>query len=120
MQKWVSSLSLAQKKWLVDRTDTQALYGDEVTLLETKGKWQRIAAKDQYVPYMKAGYLHGEEEKDWLRNLIGTAKNIEYVGTLSEDSLKDYYRRAKVFALPSYSEGVGMVAMEATDYGWYS
>ncbi|MGN7477806.1 NlpC/P60 family protein [Solibacillus silvestris] len=56
LQKWISSLSLSQKKWLVGRTDTQALYGDEVSLLETKGKWQRVAAKDQYVPYLKAGY----------------------------------------------------------------
>lgn len=56
MDKWVSSMSLSQKKWLVDRTDTQALYGDEVTLLETQGNWMRVAAKDQYVPYLKAGY----------------------------------------------------------------
>lgn len=56
MQKWVSSLSIMQKKWLVGKTDTQALYGDEVTLIEKKGKWSRIAAKDQYVPYLKAGY----------------------------------------------------------------
>lgn len=56
MQKWISSMSLSQKKWLVGKTDTQALYGDEVSLLETKGNWQRIAAKDQYVPYLKAGY----------------------------------------------------------------
>lgn len=56
MQEWISSMSLMQKKWLVDRTDTQALYGDEVTVLETKGNWMRVAANDQYVPYQKAGY----------------------------------------------------------------
>ncbi|MEK4427389.1 NlpC/P60 family protein [Solibacillus sp. FSL K6-1523] len=56
MQKWISSMSLAQKKWLVDRTDTQALYGDEVTVLETQGNWMRVAANDQYVPYQKEGY----------------------------------------------------------------
>lgn len=54
--KWIGGLSISQKKWLVDRTDTQALYGDEVTVLETRGKWIRVAAKDQYVPYEKAGY----------------------------------------------------------------
>ncbi|MBS7345097.1 MAG: S-layer homology domain-containing protein [Caryophanon sp.] len=54
--RWIAGLSLSQKKWLVDRTDTQALYGDEVTVLETRGKWLRVAAKDQYVPYQKEGY----------------------------------------------------------------
>ena len=73
MQKWVSSLSLMQKKWLVGKTDTQALYGDEVTLLETKGKWQRVAAKDQYVPYLKAGY------PGWVpaAHIASTTKNYD-------------------------------------------
>ncbi|MCH7323731.1 NlpC/P60 family protein [Solibacillus sp. MA9] len=73
MQKWISSLSLAQKKWLVGKTDTQALYGDEVSLLETKGKWQRIAAKDQYVPYLKAGY------PGWVpvTHVVATTKNYD-------------------------------------------
>ena len=31
--------------------------------------------------------------------------------------LKQYYKRAKVFALPSFVEGVGMVALEAAGYG---
>ncbi len=73
MQKWISSLSLSQKKWLVDRTDTQALYGDEVSLLETKGKWQRVAAKNQYVPYLKAGY------PGWVpqAHVVATNKNYD-------------------------------------------
>ena len=64
-----------------------------------------------------AGYLHGDAEKQWMKSLIGDANNIEYVGSLRDDELKEYYRRAKVFALPSYVEGVGMVAMEAASYG---
>lgn len=73
MQKWISSLSLSQKKWLVGRTDTQTLYGDEVSLLETKGKWQRIAAKEQYVPYLKAGY------PGWVpqSHVVATNKNYD-------------------------------------------
>ena len=54
--KWISSMSLMQKKWLVDRTDTQALYYDEVTLIKSKGDMHYVAAKDQYVPYNKNGY----------------------------------------------------------------
>ncbi|OCS85210.1 hydrolase [Caryophanon tenue] len=56
MDKWINSMTLSQKKWLVDRTDTQALYNDEVTILESRGNWYRIAANDQYVPYQKEGY----------------------------------------------------------------
>lgn len=73
MEKWISSMSLSQKKWLVGRTDTQALYGDEVSLLETKGNWMRVAAKDQYVPYLKAGY------PGWVskRHIAATNKNYD-------------------------------------------
>lgn len=64
-----------------------------------------------------AGHLMGQVERDWLNNLIGDAKNIEYVGEVSEEELQNLYRRAKVFALPSLQEGVGMVALEAAAYG---
>lgn len=54
--KWTKSMNLTQKWWLVDKTDTQALFGDEVVTLKKSGKWTRIAVKDQYVPYQKEGY----------------------------------------------------------------
>lgn len=56
MNKWINDMTLAQKWWLVDKIDTQALYGDEVTVLKSSGNWHRIAIKDQYVPYQKEGY----------------------------------------------------------------
>jgi glycosyltransferase involved in cell wall biosynthesis len=43
--------------------------------------------------------------------------NIEYVGYVTDSELADLYRRAKVFALPSFQEGVGMVALEAAVNG---
>lgn len=54
--KWINSMSLSQKKWLVDRTDTQALYNDEVKILEQRGNMYRVAAVDQWVPYNSSGY----------------------------------------------------------------
>ena len=39
--------------------------------------------------------------------------NITILGYLTDDELEDYYNRAKVFALPSLFEGVGLVALEA-------
>lgn len=56
MTKWINGMSLKEKQWLVEKTDTQAVFGEQVTILETKGSWYRIAAKDQYVPYQKEGY----------------------------------------------------------------
>lgn len=75
------------------------------------------AAKKYGFRLVLAGYLNGEKEKGWLYKQIENASNIEYVGALSDDELKRYYRVAKVFALPSLNEGVGMVAMEAAGYG---
>lgn len=75
------------------------------------------AAKLYHFKLVLAGTLHGEEEKVWLKELIEDSDNIEYVGPLEDEELKDYYRRAKVFALPSLIEGVGMVALEAAGYG---
>ena len=48
-----------------------------------------------------------------LRSIIGNAKNIELIGFVSDDELTSLYNRAKVFALPSINEGVGLVALEA-------
>lgn len=56
ISKWTKDMTLSQKWWLVDKIDTQALYGDEVTILKSSGNWHRIAIKDQYVPYQKQGY----------------------------------------------------------------
>ena len=64
-----------------------------------------------------AGHLMGDAEKTWLSGLIGDSTNIEYVGEVSEQQLLDYYKRAKVLALPSLVEGVGMVALEGAAYG---
>lgn len=48
-----------------------------------------------------------------LREQIGDANNIEILGFVSDEELISLYDRAKVFALPSLNEGVGLVALEA-------
>lgn len=58
-----------------------------------------------------------DAKKPWLEGLIAGHDNIKYVGWVTDEQLYDYYRRAKVFALPSLVEGVGMVALEAAVYG---
>lgn len=75
------------------------------------------AAKKYNFQLCLAGPLFGDSEKQWLMNLIDNAPNIKYMGYLEEKELKNLYRRAKVFALPSIIEGVGFVALEAAVYG---
>jgi glycosyltransferase involved in cell wall biosynthesis len=52
-----------------------------------------------------------------LEDAIGNAKNITVLGRIPEEKKKELYIRAKVFALPSVSEGVGIVALDAAHYG---
>lgn len=52
-----------------------------------------------------------------FKSIIDANSNISYLGCVSEDKLKELYESAKVFALPSINEGVGMVAVEAAAYG---
>lgn len=75
------------------------------------------AAKKYGFNLKLAGHLMGDSERAWLDSLIEDVENIEYVGEVSEADLLQYYKRAKVFALPSLQEGVGMVALEAASYG---
>lgn len=57
------------------------------------------------------------KEFEEIRRIIGTNKNIEVLGYVSKDELINLYIRAKVFALPSISEGVGIVGLDAAVYG---
>lgn len=75
------------------------------------------AAKKYQFKLVLAGLLTSADEKQWLHNMIDGYENISYVGELTDEQLLNYYRRCKVFALPSLTEGVGMVALEAAANG---
>lgn len=64
-----------------------------------------------------AGTINGDKQRYDLNRMIDGHLNIKYVGKLSDEELVSYYKRAKVFALPSTLEGVGMVALEAAVNG---
>lgn len=75
------------------------------------------AAKKYNFPLVLGGKLRNKKEETTLQNWIGNAPNIEYKGFLSEEEMTDLYSRAKVFALPSTKEGVGIVALDAAMMG---
>ncbi len=45
------------------------------------------------------------------------AKQIHFLGRLDDDALQERYRHCRVFAMPSTSEGFGLVFVEAARYG---
>ena len=75
------------------------------------------AAKKYGFKLVLGGKLRNDDEKKMLTSWIGDSENIEYKGFLSSDDMLDLYKRAKVFALPSTNEGVGIVALEAAVCG---
>ena len=52
-----------------------------------------------------------------LADEIGDADNIDVMGFVSEEQKLNLYERARVFALPSVKEGVGIVALDAAHFG---
>lgn len=64
-----------------------------------------------------AGNPGTEEAYKTFMKIVNNAPNIEVLGFISEEEKIDLYKRAKVFALPSISEGVGIVAVDAALYG---
>lgn len=77
-----------------------------------------VKAAQKYGFKLKIAGKPGTEEayKEFME-IVNNAPNIEVLGIISEEEKKDLYRRAKVFALPSITEGVGIVAVDAALYG---
>jgi glycogen(starch) synthase len=48
---------------------------------------------------------------------LGVAADVEFTGHILEDDLNGIYRRADVLVLPSYSEGLPTVLLEAMSFG---
>jgi gamma-D-glutamyl-L-lysine dipeptidyl-peptidase len=55
--KWTTSLSIEQRKWLVGKLETQALFGQAVTILEEQGGWVKVAVHGQPTPKSGLGYV---------------------------------------------------------------
>jgi glycosyltransferase involved in cell wall biosynthesis len=85
---------------------------------ERKNVPRLIMAAKKYGFQLKLVGNPGNRESEMrLRNIIGDADNIEIVGFVDDKELTAMYNRAKVFALPSLNEGVGLVALEAAIHG---
>ncbi len=76
-----------------------------------------MAAKKYGFPLKLVGNKGNAQSEASLRALIGDAHHIEILGFVSDEELVSLYNHAKVFALPSTNEGVGLVALEAAIHG---
>ncbi|MGP4061053.1 C40 family peptidase [Halobacillus sp. H74] len=56
MWAWTESMTVDEKKWLVGELQTQALYGQKVTVLEEEGDWVKVAVEGQPTPKNELGY----------------------------------------------------------------
>jgi glycosyltransferase involved in cell wall biosynthesis len=75
------------------------------------------AAKKYNFKLVLAGSKGNTADFKPIANAIGNAANITVLGYLSNEDLIELYSKAKVFALPSTNEGVGIVALDAALYG---
>jgi cell wall-associated NlpC family hydrolase len=56
MDTWLGSMSTDDRLWLVGRLVTQALYGDQVTIVETAGDWTKVVVPRQPSSLDPRGY----------------------------------------------------------------
>lgn len=75
------------------------------------------AAKKYDFKLVLAGAKGTDKEFDSIRREIDNSCNIDVLGFISEEEKLALYNRAKVFALPSIEEGVGIVALDAAVAG---
>lgn len=75
------------------------------------------AAKKYGFKLVLAGSKGTEGQYESINNEIGNSSNIEVLGFISDSQKVELCSKAKVFALPSISEGVGIVALDAAASG---
>ncbi|MBY0123678.1 C40 family peptidase [Bacillus sp. S/N-304-OC-R1] len=56
LANWTKNMTKQQKLWLLGKIESQALYGQEVTILKNSGNWYKIAVNDQETSKNKSGY----------------------------------------------------------------
>lgn len=76
-----------------------------------------IEAAEKYQFRLVLGGMLKESEKEAFDSWLKGNHHVEYLGFLSEQKKRELCMKAKVFALPSFVEGVGLAALEAATLG---
>ena len=77
----------------------------------------QILAGDPHVHFFIVGYGHLDTKLIKLAKDLGVAKNITFLGKLSDEDLVMAYSACDIFVLPSLVELEGMVVLEAMSCG---
>jgi len=75
------------------------------------------AAKKYGFDLRLAGHINSVSFEKYINQQVELNPNISYLGVLNDEHLRECFNTAKVFALPSILEGVGLVALEAASLG---
>jgi len=96
------------------------------TLIPAKGVdylIRALAIVNRQFPEMKLALIGPETDKNYVSELralikeLGLKEKVLFVGQVSQVELADWFSRAKIFVLPSLSEGLGRVIFEAMAAG---
>jgi cell wall-associated NlpC family hydrolase len=111
---WLRSMSVEQKRWLVGKLETQALYGTKVYLLGTKGSWSHVAVPSQSTPRNVWGY------PGWVPTLQLTARapaTTRSLAVVRRPTARLWTSPSWTGALMTVSYGTRLSVYAATDTG---
>ena len=79
--RWVTSMTTAQKQWLVGKLETQALYGTRVTVIGHSGTaWTKVAVPSQPTSRDSRGYPGWVPARQLTRTVPAAAATTAVVG----------------------------------------
>jgi glycosyltransferase involved in cell wall biosynthesis len=87
------------------------LHGKGLSLLFEAIAELRRRGLDLSATIVGDGPARGEFESAAHR--LGLLEHVRFVGSVGQDDIREHYARADVFCLPSFAEGIPVVAMEA-------
>jgi glycosyltransferase involved in cell wall biosynthesis len=87
------------------------LHGKGLSLLFEAVALLRDRGLDLFATIVGDGPARCEVES--VARQLGLSKHARFVGSVGQDDLCEHYARADIFCLPSFAEGIPVVAMEA-------
>ena len=88
-------------------------------LVPSKGQYALLAAVERLVksyPDVRLRFVGDGPDREGLERAIasnGLGRWVTLEGSVNQDRIRDYYRQADIFVLPSFAEGIPVVLMEA-------
>jgi len=110
---------LPRRKRLPDQEQEVVVFLCVARLVRAKGLHLLLRAcsclleKGIHLKCVLVGDGPAREELQAFTNDLMICRHVEFVGSVGQDRIQDYYEQADVFVLPSFAEGVPIVLMEA-------